>query len=84
MSGGKQSTAGRAAALQMASGPNVSANLSEAQRLIRLAAQSNAKLVVLPENFAMMGKSEADKLAVSEQDGSGPIQDFMARQARPG
>ena len=82
MSGGKQSTAGRAAALQMASGPNVSANLSEAQRLIRLAAQSNAKLVVLPENFAMMGKSEADKLAVSEQDGSGPIQDFMARQAR--
>ena len=74
--------AGRAAAIQMASGPNVSANLGEAERLIRLAAGSGATLVVLPENFALMGNSETDKLAARERDGTGPIQDFLARQAR--
>ncbi len=74
--------AGRAAAIQMASGPNVSANLGEAERLIRLAAGSGAALVVLPENFALMGNSETDKLVARERDGTGPIQDFLARQAR--
>lgn len=74
--------AGRAAAIQMASSPNVGTNLGEAGRLIRLAAGSGANLVVLPENFALMGRNEADKLAIREQDGAGPIQDFLARQAR--
>ena len=43
------------AAIQMASGPYVSANLSEAERLIEIAAAQGAKLVVLPEYFAIMG-----------------------------
>ncbi|MDX1252355.1 MAG: carbon-nitrogen hydrolase family protein [Gammaproteobacteria bacterium] len=71
----------RVAAIQMASGPNVSANLLEASRLIGLAAASGAGLVVLPENFAIMGAAESDKLKVREQDGQGPIQDFLAHQA---
>ena len=33
------------------------------------------------ENFALMGKSEFDKLAIREQTGRGPIQDFLAGQA---
>ena len=69
------------AALQMASGPNVNANLLEAERLIVKAVDAGAKLVVLPENFAHMGHKEADKLNICEVQGNGPIQYFLARQA---
>jgi len=69
------------AAIQMASGPNVAANLSEVEKLIGMAAEGGAKLVVLPENFALMGMSEQDKVAIAEQPGKGPIQDFLSRQA---
>ena len=72
----------RVAAIQMASGPNVAANLSEAERLIALAAGQGAKLVALPEYFAIMGMKDTDKLAVMEKDGKGPIQTFLAGQAR--
>ncbi len=68
----------RVAAIQMASGPNVNANLLEAERLIARAAQAGAKLVVLPENFALMGMTEYDKVKVRESDGKGPIQNFLA------
>ena len=71
----------KVAAIQMASGPNVAANLIEARRLINLAVRAGAKLVVLPENFAIMGMKETDKVAIREQDGKGPIQDFLAEQA---
>ncbi len=72
----------KAAAIQMASGPNVSGNLSEARRLIAQAAELGAKLVVLPEFFAIMGMTEQDKLAVSEKPGTGPIQAFLSETAR--
>ena len=42
------------AAIQMASGTNVSANLIEAGKQIASAAKAGAKLVVLPESFAIM------------------------------
>jgi len=72
----------RVAAVQMASGPNISANLMEAARLIALAAQDHgAKLVVLPENFALVGLSEQEKVKIREAEGTGPIQDFLANQA---
>jgi deaminated glutathione amidase len=71
----------RVAAIQMASGPNVNANLLEAGRLIKKAVEAGAKLVVLPENFAIMGMNEADKVDIREEDGKGPIQDFLAEQA---
>jgi predicted amidohydrolase len=72
----------RVAAVQMASGPNISANLMEAGRLIALAARNHgAKLVVLPENFAIIGLSEQDKVKIREAEGHGPIQDFLANQA---
>ena len=71
----------RVAAIQMASGPNVSANLLEAARLITMAAGDGAELVVLPENFALMGLSEKDKVEIREEDGSGQIQEFLVQQA---
>jgi nitrilase len=70
------------AAIQMASGPQVAANLSEAERLIEVAANQGAKLVVLPEYFAIMGLRETDKVAVREEEGKGPIQDFLKKMAK--
>lgn len=71
----------RVAAIQMASGPNVNANLIEAGRLIGRAVDAGAELVVLPENFALMGMSEQDKVDLREAPGAGPIQNFLAQQA---
>lgn len=70
-----------AAAVQMTSGPDLDANLANAEVLVAEAADRGAKLVLLPENFALMGMSERDKLAVMENEGSGPIQDFLATTA---
>ncbi len=70
------------AALQMAAGPHVPANLLEAGRLIKEAAARGAGMVVLPETFAMMGVADADKVKVAETFGEGPIQAFLSQQAR--
>jgi len=77
-----QAGAYKVAAIQMASGPNVAGNLNEAKRLIAKAAEQGAKLVVLPEFFAIMGMDEREKVAVREQPGSGPIQSFLAETAK--
>ena len=69
------------ACVQMASGPNIGANLLEAERLIEEAVSQQARLVVLPENFALMGKTEQDKVMHREADGSGTIQSFLAEQS---
>ena len=70
------------ASIQMASSPNINANLLEAERMIEEAARKGAELIVLPENFAIMGVHETDKLKEQETPGSGPIQDFLFRQAQ--
>ncbi len=70
------------AAIQMASGPYVAANLSEAERLIEVAANQGAKLVALPEYFALMGFKETDKIAAREEEGKGPIQQFLKSMAK--
>lgn len=72
----------KAAAIQMASGPNVQANLDEAEKLINLAVQQDAELIVLPENFAIMGMTEMDKVTVAEEAGSGLLQSFLAEQSK--
>ncbi|NOT83217.1 MAG: carbon-nitrogen hydrolase family protein [Methylococcaceae bacterium] len=70
------------AAIQMASSPNVNFNLLEADKLIAEAARAGAKLVALPENFALMGESITDKLIHKEMDGEGPIQNFLSETAK--
>jgi deaminated glutathione amidase len=72
----------RVAAVQLASGPNVKGNLHEAGRLIEMAVAKGAKLVALPEYFAIMGLREDDKVKVREKAGSGPIQEFLSATAR--
>jgi len=71
----------RVAAIQMASGPQVQANLEEATRLITLAASTGSRIVVLPEYFAIMGMRDTDKVAIAERDGDGDIQRWMSQQA---
>lgn len=77
-----QVNAFKVAAIQMASGPNVTGNLGEARRLIAKAVEQGARLVVLPEFFAIMGLNEMDKVKVREQPGQGQIQDFLSETAR--
>ncbi len=72
----------RVAAVQMTSSTRVEANLAAAQPLIAKAAAGGARLVVLPEYFCLMGRKDTDKVGLCEADGAGPIQDFLAQQAR--
>ncbi|MBX9704719.1 MAG: carbon-nitrogen hydrolase family protein [Gammaproteobacteria bacterium] len=70
------------AAIQLCSTADVDENLSTAAKLIAQAAQHGAQLVVLPEMFAIMGKTDQDKLKVKEPFGNGKIQNFLAGQAK--
>ncbi|MDH3576724.1 MAG: carbon-nitrogen hydrolase family protein [Gammaproteobacteria bacterium] len=72
----------RVAAIQMNSGPDVSANLDLADGLLAEAAEDGCMLAVLPENFALMPEKATDKAKHAEAPGKGPIQDFLAEAAR--
>lgn len=72
----------KVAAIQMVSTPLVEENIATAGRLIGEAAAQGARLVLLPEYWAIMGMSDSDKVAKAEPLGRGPIQDFMAAMAR--
>jgi nitrilase len=72
----------KVAAIQLASGSNVSANLLETERLTEAAAEQGAQLVVLPENFAFMGRRCSDTNALREEPGDGPLQAFLSQLAR--
>ncbi len=72
----------RVAAVQTVSGGDVAANLAQAEPLVAAAAARGARLVVLPEYFGIFGAHATDKLAVREDDGAGPQQDWLSRVAR--
>lgn len=72
----------KVAAIQMVSAASVEANLRAAHGLLSEAAAAGAQLAVLPEYFCFMGHHDADKLAVRERFGDGPIQRFLREAAR--
>ncbi len=72
----------RIAAIQTVSGPEVAANLEIAARLIAEAAAAGARLVALPEYFPLISKDEAAKVRIREPEGAGPLQEFLAAEAR--
>ena len=72
----------RVAAVQMVSTSRLDENLATACRLIADAVAQGAGLVALPEYFPIMGLSDADKVALREAEGRGPIQDFLAETAK--
>lgn len=71
-----------AAVLQMTSTADVAANLATARSLLEQAHAEGAILAALPENFAIMGCKESDKLDVAEPFGEGPMQAFLGHCAR--
>ena len=72
----------KVAALQMVSTGSLQDNLAHAAGLLAQAAAQGAELAVLPEYFCLIGLHDSDKLSIQESFGSGPIQDFLAGQAR--
>jgi nitrilase len=72
----------KVAALQMVSTSALDHNLSQAGALLAQASAQGAELAVLPEYFCLIGARDSDKLAIQEPLGAGPIQDFIASQAR--
>lgn len=85
----------RVAAIQMVSGEDVAANLDSAASLVRFAAQQGARLVLLPEYFAVLSADETHKLRVAEPEldaptagpddhafERAPIQHFLSALAR--
>ncbi len=72
----------RVASIQMTSAHDVKHNLEIAKKLIADAAAENARLVVLPEMFALMGVDQLDKVKHKEDISHGLIQDFLYAQAR--
>lgn len=69
------------AVIQMVSCGAVGPNLVEAKRQIQYAVDQGARLVVLPESFALWPTAYADISCVAENIGAGRIQDWLARIA---
>ncbi len=67
--------------VQIASGPNIEANLLEVGKYIEESKELGADIVILPENFAMMAAKDLDYLDIKENFGSGKIQDFISNLA---
>ena len=65
----------------MHSDEDLAANLARAERLIAQAAAEGARLAVLPECFAFIDDDIQAQFTVAENDGDGPIQNFLAEQA---
>jgi len=59
----------------------VAANLVVANELITEAVARGARMVVLPEYFALMSSDETAKVRTCEHEGRGPVQDFLAQTA---
>jgi deaminated glutathione amidase len=70
------------AAIQMRSGDETAANLAIAVARLREAAAGGARVAVLPENFALMPRRDADRRALAEDDNDGPVQAGLAAVAR--
>lgn len=69
------------ACIQMTSTGDVAENLSVAKKFIQQAAAEKARLVVLPEMFALIAMEPMDKIKMREEFGLGPIQEFLSEQA---
>ncbi|WP_339434804.1 carbon-nitrogen hydrolase family protein [Pseudomonas orientalis] len=70
------------AVIQMVSQRDVPANLAQARRLLERAAADGARLAVLPENFAAMGRRDMADIGRAETMGEGPILPWLKQTAR--
>jgi nitrilase len=70
------------AAIQMVSTHDIEANLAEAERLLREAADGGARVAVLPENFAVLATRQMVACGLTESQDEPVIRSFLARQAK--
>lgn len=70
------------AALQMVSGQELDATLTQARGLLEKAAGRGARIAVLPENFALFHTAQMRAQAEREKGGDGPIGTFLSAEAK--
>jgi len=70
------------AAVQMVSATTPAANQAAAAAGIARAVAGGARVVALPEYFCLLGRRDTDKVGLREAEGEGPLQAFLAEQAR--
>ncbi len=72
----------RVAAIQMVSTHDIAENLREASRLLKAAADSGARIAVLPENFAVLATRQMVGCGRRESSDEKLIRPFLAGQAK--
>ena len=72
----------KSAVIQLVSQSDVLANLVRARQLLEQAAAGGARLAVLPENFAAMGRRDSAAIGRAEALGEGPILPWLKQTAR--
>jgi predicted amidohydrolase len=70
------------AVIQMVSQSDVEGNLAQARKLLEQAAAAGAKLAVLPEHFAAMGRRDIAAIGRAEAMSEGPILPWLKLAAR--
>lgn len=71
-----------AAAIQLRPGDSIEQSLSNARKLIQRAVDQGAELVVLPENFAHLGRDDFASIGLAESQPQGLVRQFLSDQAR--
>lgn len=71
-----------AAAVQLRPQSSLEESLASAEALIQRAVNGGSQLVVLPENFAYLGRKDLADMGLAEQTASGPVRRFLANQAQ--
>lgn len=72
----------RCAAIQMVSADSIEVNLQHASKVVEESVSAGAKLVVLPENFAVFSANQYQQVGLSEADSYGPIRCFLSALSR--
>ena len=68
----------KVAVVQMVSGTNVAENVEKMSTLVKQAAETGARWVVLPEYWPLMGQDDRDKVGIAEKLGEGVLQQSLS------
>jgi nitrilase len=72
----------KVAAIQSRPLKQLEANLNQIQKLLVEASRQQARIAVLPENFAYYGQQDLQSIGFQETLDSGPVRQFLSEQAQ--